>query len=193
MKLIVGLGNPGEKYRSTKHNVGFAVIERLSEKFNLPLRENLRFKANVCRGTVSILVQPLMFMNCSGIPVSKLASFFKIGSADIWVVHDDIDLPLGKIRIRKGGASGGHRGVESIMNELKTDQFVRFRLGVGRGKEDIKRSTDRNIHRRKIEKFVLEPFSEKEIGDSRKMIGRAVEAIEVALEKGLAVAMNRFN
>jgi peptidyl-tRNA hydrolase len=79
------------------------------------------------------------------------------------------------------------------MNELKTDQFVRFRLGVGRGKEDIKRSTDRNIHRRKIEKFVLEPFSEKEIGDSRKMIGRAVEAIEVALEKGLAVAMNRFN
>lgn len=193
MKLIVGLGNPSERYEGARHNVGFRVVDHLAEKYNLQFKNESRFKADMAKREFFILAKPLMFMNCSGIPTLMISSYFKVSSADIWVVHDDIDLPLGKIRIRKGGASGGHHGVESIITRLGTDQFIRFRLGVGRGREDIKKSTDRNIHRREIEKFVLEPFGQGEVGASRKMIKKAAEAIEIALEKGLAVAMNRFN
>lgn len=193
MKLIVGLGNPGKKFQHSRHNIGFSVADHLAEKYNLTFTRDTTFKADVAKGSIFIIIKPLMFMNSSGIPVSKIASYFKIPTSDIWVIHDDIDLPMGKLRIRKGGASAGHHGVESIIENLRTDLFVRFRLGVGRGKEDIKKPTDRNMHRREIEKFVLEPFGEGEAGASRKMIGKAAEIVEMAIEKGLAVAMNRNN
>jgi peptidyl-tRNA hydrolase, PTH1 family len=193
MKLIVGLGNPGTKYDKTRHNVGFSVITHLSEKFNLPLIEETKFKAEFVKGTFFYLLKPLMFMNNSGIPVSRVTTFYKILPSDVWVVHDDIDLPLGKIRIRKGGASAGHHGIDSIIEHLGSDQFVRFRLGVGRGKEDIKESEGKTSHLHKAENIVLERFPEREMGEHRKMIKRASEAVEIALEKGIVVAMNRFN
>ena len=193
MKLIVGLGNPGTKYEKTRHNVGFTVIDHLSEKFNLPLLAESRFKVELSKGEFFYLLKPLMFMNNSGIPVFRVASFYKIMASDIWVIHDDIDLPLGKIRIRKGGASAGHHGIDSIIEHLGSDQFVRFRLGVGRGKEDIKETKGRSSYRHKAEKIVLERFPEREMGEHRKMIKKVCEAIEMGIEKGIAVAMNRYN
>ena len=132
-------------------------------------------------------------MNRSGIAVSALAGFYKVKITDLWVIHDDIDLPLGKIRIRKGGSSGGHNGVESIINNLPSPDFIRFRLGIGRGKLDIKKTTDINLSRQGIEKFVLSPFRDREGGEAKKMTKNTVKAIVLALEKGIEKAMNRFN
>jgi PTH1 family peptidyl-tRNA hydrolase len=189
MKIIVGLGNPGEKYKNTRHNLGFMVVDEAARKF-LPLKETkweedkqanalvLRLPPNI------LLVKPLTFMNASGKAVVKLASSFKLQASSIWVVHDDIDLPLGKIKIRLGGGSAGHRGIESIIKELGTDKFVRFRLGIGhpgRGKDDA------------VEKYVLREFDINERSEVEKMIKKTVKAIQVALEKGPEKAMSKFN
>jgi PTH1 family peptidyl-tRNA hydrolase len=120
-------------------------------------------------------------MNESGRAVAAVSEFYKIPPKDMWVVHDDIDLPLGKIRIRAGGGSGGHNGVESLIAHLKTDAFLRFRLGVGRG-----------AHRSVVE-FVLSRFQQGEAGEMRKLIKHGVDAVRLALEKGTDRAMNRFN
>ena len=200
MKLIVGLGNPGDKFQYTRHNVGFMVVERLV-KDRLPLAPSLtawkkkeKYVGEVCKLDDVVVVKPQTYMNLAGMCVARLASYYKILVFDIWVVHDDIDLPLGKIRIRKGGASAGHHGIDSIIRELggKSD-FVRFRLGIGRGKLDIKKTTDINLHRRAVKNFVVSPFRETEAGDAKKLIKRGAEALELALKKGIDVAMNRFN
>lgn len=199
MKLIVGLGNPGKKFVYTRHNLGFMVVEKFV-KNKLTFFSSLKawkdekeFMAQVCRFDDFIIAKPLTYMNLSGLAVAKIANFYKITPSDIWVVHDDIDLPLGKIRIRKGGASAGHHGIESIMKELKTSDFVRFRLGIGRGKLEIGKTADQNLHRREVEKYVLSLFKDSEGGEVKKLIKKAVEAIEVALNKGIEEAMNRFN
>jgi len=108
-------------------------------------------------------------------------------------VHDDIDLPLGKIRIRKGGGSAGHNGVESIIKNLKTSDFVRFRLGIGRGKLNLQQTMDNNLHRREIERYVLSPFRDSEGSALRFLIKQSIKAIELSLQKGIEAAMNRFN
>ena len=132
-------------------------------------------------------------MNRSGISVKNLMDFYKITVADLWVIHDDIDLPLGKIRIRRGGSSGGHNGVESIIQSLPSEEFIRFRLGIGRGKLDVKRTTDINLSRQAIEKFVLSPFKDREGGDAKKLVKKTVKALAAAIETGIESAMNRFN
>ncbi len=200
MKLIVGLGNPGDKFKYTRHNIGFMVVERIV-KDKLSLLPSLRawksedkFLAQICKIEDELLVmKPQTYMNLSGMAVSKVANFYKISPSDIWVVHDDIDLPLGKIRIRMGGASAGHHGIESIMKEIGTSDFLRFRLGIGLGKLDKPHTADHNLHRRDVEKFVVSLFRQNEAGDVKKLIKNASEALKIALDKGIDKAMNRFN
>jgi PTH1 family peptidyl-tRNA hydrolase len=132
-------------------------------------------------------------MNESGEAVGKVVAFFKLQPSDVWVVHDDLDLPIGKLRIREQGASAGHNGVDSIIAHLKTDKFVRFRLGIGRGKEDTTKDTDVHLRRRNVVSFVLSRFTEHEAGDLRKMVKKGEEAVRMALVEGLDKVMNRFN
>ena len=201
MKLIVGLGNPEERYEDTRHNIGFRVVDMLAKSLikgpEVKYTDSKKYKAHIY--TINhndeklLLIKPQTYMNNSGWSVKPLADMYKLDPKEIWVVHDDLDLPLGKLRIRLGGASAGHRGVDSIIELGGTDQFIRFRVGIGRGKKDTVKSTDHNMPRQEIEKFVLSPFTDSEVGDMRKMIKHTVEAIEAALDKGLEKAMNRFN
>lgn len=199
MKLIVGLGNPGDKFEYTRHNIGFMVVEKLVKE-RLSLLPSLKawkgeekFSALVCKLDNCLVVKPQTYMNYSGSAVSSLVNFYKIEPENVWVIHDDIDLPLGKIRIRKGGASAGHHGIDSIIKNIRTSDFIRFRLGIGQGKLDIKKSSDQNLHRRKIEKYVVSLFRTDEGSEVKHIIKKTVEALEIALEKGIEVAMNRFN
>ncbi len=151
MKFIVGLGNPGPEYENTRHNIGFMVLDKLVRELGaeVPAWERDE-KKNVVTARIGevLLVKPVTFMNKSGFAIRALVDFYKAAPSDVWVVHDDIDLPLGKIRIRSSGASAGHNGVSSIIEQLKTDKFIRFRLGIGRGKESTGRQTDKNIRHR---------------------------------------------
>jgi PTH1 family peptidyl-tRNA hydrolase len=180
---------PGEKYQNTRHNLGFTVVEEAARKF-LPLKktkweENKEANALVLRVPPDILlVKPLTFMNASGKAVAKLASSFKLQASSIWVIHDDVDLPLGKIKIRIGGGAAGHHGVESIIKELGTDDFVRFRLGIGHPGPGRDGS---------VEKYVLQEFDVNQRSEVKKMVKKTVKAIQIALEKGLERAMNEFN
>jgi len=200
MKLIAGLGNPDDKYQYSRHNIGYMVVEKLAKQL-LPVERsekgwegNKKFTAEICKINQDlILAKPHTYMNRSGIAIQSLVNFYKIKTEDLWVIHDDIDLPLGKIRIRQGGSSGGHNGVESIIKNLPSEDFIRFRLGIGRGKLDVKKTTDINLSRQGIEKFVLSPFKDHEGGDAKKMIKNAVKAIMVILDEGLEKAMNRYN
>ena len=189
MILIVGLGNPEEKYLKTRHNLGFMVLDQLARKmFSLPRnawKEEKKFSSLVAEISGRILlVKPLTFMNASGLAAGKLASFYKIASGDIWVFHDDVDIPLGKIKIRFGGAAAGHHGVESIIEQLGTDQFWRFRLGIGHPG----RGSDQQV-----ERYVLRDFDINEKTEVKKIIKKATVAVKVALEESLEAAMNRFN
>jgi len=190
MVLIVGLGNSGEGYGDTRHNLGFMVLDKLSQKLTSLgetrwernrklLAETMRVKADL------ILAKPQTYMNKSGSSVKKMMSFYKIGLEDLWVVHDDVDLPLGKIKIRLGGASAGHHGVESIIEQLGTDHFLRFRLGIGhprRGEEEDN-----------VEAYVLKKFESQERSALKAILKRTIGAIEMVLDQGITVAMNRFN
>lgn len=199
MKLIVGLGNPGGKFEYTRHNIGFMVVEKFV-KNKLSLESSLKawkkeekYAALIVKRDDYIVIKPQTYMNLAGLSVARIANFYKILAPDIWVVHDDIDLPIGKVRIRKGGASAGHHGIDSIMKELGQSEFLRFRLGIGRGKLDKPHSADHNLRRQAVEKFVVAKFRENEAGEVKKIIKNAAEALEIALEKGVEQAMNRFN
>lgn len=200
MKLIVGLGNPEPKYQYTRHNIGFMVVEKLAKEL-LPVKKSekawvgvKKFTAELCKvSDYVLLVKPHTYMNRSGIAVLSIIRFYKLSLSDLWVVHDDIDLPVGKIRIRKGGGTAGHNGIESLIQELKFSEFVRFRLGIGKGKLDLQHSADHNLKRQVVEKYVLSPFRDSEAGEVKKLIKYSVEALRIALDKGIEVAMNRFN
>ena len=189
MKLIIGLGNPGEKYEQTRHNLGFIVMDELARKMLSLAKtkwvENKKFNSQLSIiNSQLILVKPQTMMNASGYAVAKLTSFYKVKPEDIWVIHDDVDLPLGKMKIRMGGAAAGHHGVESIIQQLGTDKFVRFRLGIGhpgRGSDKL------------VEKYVLRRFDINETSETKQMIKKTMEAIRVALNDGLEKAMNEFN
>lgn len=202
MILIVGLGNPGEKYQNTRHNLGFMVLDKLARKFlslkQTKWQEDKKFNCLLLRIPPNILlVKPLTFMNASGVAVKKLADFYKIESQNIWVIHDDVDLPLGKIKIRPGGGSAGHRGVESIIRELGTDKFVRFRLGIGHPNRIANSKYQISNIRRQMpkltEKYVLGEFGTEEKSEVKQMIKKTVKAVELALKDGMERAMNAFN
>ncbi len=200
MKLIVGLGNPGEEHAKTRHNLGFMVLDALFKDYATPkdsFREEKKFKAEIAeivwqpkKGKMEkvILVKPTTFMNGSGISTSLIAKFYKIQAQDVWVVHDEIDLPLGGMKIRIGGSSAGHKGVESILQKLGTEKFWRFRMGIGPQKSKVE-----GKRLKPIDNFVLGGFSESEKGKLREIIKRGVKAIEDALEEGMERSMNRFN
>lgn len=196
MKLIVGLGNPGEKYARTRHNVGFMVVDELARKFTI---YNVKFtidkKANAeilktkYKDEDLILVKPLTMMNASGMAVSKLLRYYDIKKLDdLWVIHDDLDLPLGKVKIVKGHGSAGHHGIESIIKELKTEDFVRFRIGIG-----FSGKIDERQNRRRIENFVLEELKGKEAVEADKVVKKTTEIFEYSLQTSLEKGMNRYN
>jgi PTH1 family peptidyl-tRNA hydrolase len=196
MLLIVGLGNPGEKYADTRHNIGFMVIDRLFQNqvpSGTEWEHKDQFNAYYFKKGDLVLAKPQTFMNASGTSVRKIRDFYKLKPENIWVVHDDIDLPLGKIRIRAGGGSAGHHGIESLMRELQSDVFVRFRLGVGRGKLEAKKTTKKSMIRQAVVKWVVSPFFDAEKGEMRKLIKHGTTALETALLKGLDRAMNEYN
>lgn len=196
MKLIIGLGNPGGKFATTRHNIGFMVVERLARELGTsPPTWEKDEKKNVLTARIGdvLLVKPQTFMNKSGFAVKAIADYYKITPADVWVVHDDIDLPLGKIRIRQKGGSAGHNGVQSILEELKSDAFLRFRMGIGRGKESTGKQMDKRLHHRWVISYVLSRFNQGEAGALRNLVKRGSEAVKIALFDGLDKAMNRFN
>jgi len=207
MKLIVGLGNPGEKYEKTRHNLGFMVAEKFLKDFQPVVltvwHDEPKFKSELATiewqsksGSLEkiILAKPKTYMNGSGLSVQLLTTYYKRQTTDIWVVHDDIDLPLGSMKIRFGGASAGHKGVQSIIESLGTDKFWRFRMGIKPNLESrIQNSELKKTKLRNVDDFVLGEFREGEIGKVRRLIKGGSKAIKEALENGLEAAQSRFN
>lgn len=202
MKLIVGLGNFGTKYTNTRHNVGFRVIEnlmtKLSERYHLikkPKKEKKflavvgEWEVNVAPGQKEkiILAKPHTFMNNSGEAVKKIVDWYKLEPKDVWIISDDLDLPLGKIRIRPKGGAGGHHGLESIISFLGTENFPRFRVGI-RG-EEHKFLTSASSS----EYYVLQPFHKNEKAVIKEIIDKMAEAVIMAILEGLDKAMSRYN
>lgn len=195
MKLIVGLGNPGEKYENTRHNFGFWVVDQLL-KDSASVKEtvwsnNDKLKSEIAKIDHTILAKPSTFMNNSGMAVSLLANFYKIEAENIWVVYDELDLPVGAMKIRFGGAAAGHHGVESIIEKLGTDKFWRFRLGIGTSHDK-----DHALGRQKLrnaEGYVLGSFQSGDLGKVKDLIKRGSQALQEALENGVEAAMNRYN
>lgn len=193
MKLIVGLGNPGEKYLNTRHNVGFLVLDHLLQKLEKVKEtfweENGKFKALTKEieidGEKIVLMKPTTFMNDSGIAVQKYASYYKIEPQDVYVLHDELDLPIGKIKIRFGGSSAGHNGVSSIIETLGTDKFLRIRLGIG------KESRTRNTH--DSADYVLGTFAASEKGKIKTMINQAIKNILLIEKHGIDLYMSKYN
>lgn len=203
MKLVVGLGNPEEKYQNTRHNIGFWVIEALLRELT-PLKKtgwerNKQLKAEIAKIDELILAKPLVPMNASGIAVRNLASNFKLQTSNIWLIHDDLDLVLGKIKIVKGRGAAGHRGVDSVIKSLGSSDFIRFRLGIGQPKKAGKwwvssgGLASENVKHQEVIDFVLSKFERKEGIEVEKMVKKAVQMIQFALEKGIEAAMSRFH
>jgi len=169
IKLIIGLGNPGEKYSNTRHNFGFNVIDKLVDELKLDDKlSNKKYQLWIWRTESEkiILLQPLTYMNNSGEAVVELMHFYKINPDEILAIHDDLDLPLGSIRLRVGGSSGGHNGVESIIQHIGTDDFKRVRLGINRPPTNIP-----------AEDYVLQPFPESDQGVVDEVIDQTAQIV----------------
>jgi peptidyl-tRNA hydrolase, PTH1 family len=184
--LIVGLGNPGPEYRETRHNVGFKVAEALVERWRVADQWREKFSAlhvkTMVGGESVIVAKPLTFMNLSGQAVAGLSAFYKIDPADVFVVTDDVALPLGRLRARRDGSAGGHNGLKSIIQSLATQAFPRMRVGVGRGDD-----------RRDLADHVLGRFEADERDTVSAAVLRAADASEVFISDGIERVMNTFN
>ena len=186
MKLIVGLGNPGRIYSGTRHNIGFTCIKTLGRKYRVPLKKERSSFSFVGKGKLGgqdlILAMPITYMNLSGIAVRQLLNIHKIRRESILVVCDDLDLELGRLKIRPTGSSAGHRGIKSIIDYIDGQEFARLRVGIGRppSKED---TSD----------FVLSSFTRKEKTELRQTLELASQCCVVWAREGLAKAMNMFN
>jgi peptidyl-tRNA hydrolase, PTH1 family len=184
MKLIVGLGNPGREYEHTRHNVGFQVVEELARRYRVALKDRRSWKARVAKiaeiGEGVLLAEPTTFMNLSGWAVREIAGFHKLPPADVLIVVDDADLPLGRLRLRTSGSAGGHNGLKSVIQELGTIEFPRLRVGVGRQAGELK-------------SHVLGRFSIEERDRIEAAVKRAADAAELFARENILAAMNRFN
>jgi len=182
--MIVGLGNPGTQYRSTRHNVGFRVIDRLAERHRIPTSHSLK-RALVGYGKIGedgvVLVKPQTYMNLSGESVGPMMRMFQLTPADVIVVYDEMDLPVGRLRLRPEGSAGGHNGMKSLIQHLGTQEFPRVRIGVGRPKEAP--AVD----------HVLSTFGRDEIAPINEAVESAADAVEAIIGEGVQAAMNRFN
>jgi PTH1 family peptidyl-tRNA hydrolase len=185
MRLIVGLGNPGWDYAWTRHNLGFQVVAYLSELWGIPLTRHSH-AAVWGQGRVGaeavILAQPTTYMNLSGQAVSRLMSYFKLTPGDLVVVHDDLDVPLWRLKLSERGGPGGHRGVLDIIGLLNTEEFLRVKLGIGRPALGMPG-----------EKYVLSPFPAAEAENVAVLIERAAQAVDCLIKEGLTAAQNRFH
>ena len=203
MRLVVGLGNPGKQYEYTRHNLGFRVVNALSNQWGIKLtrhkclsligekkhasvsyRKSFKWISNALSRSFSlptiILAKPLTFVNGSGEAVKALCDWLKIGKEEILVICDDFNLEKEKLRLKKRGSSGGHNGLESIIESLSSEEFPRLRLGIGRPEEDLDPA-----------EYVLQKFSEQEESFVEEMIGRACQVVEVIITEGIDVAVSR--
>lgn len=184
MKLIVGLGNPGPRYANNRHNVGFQVVARLAERHRLTFGR-VMFKACVTSGSIAgeriVLARPLTFMNLSGQAVRPLLRWYHLDLSELLVIHDDLDLPLGRIRLRPSGGSGGHKGMASIIQSLNSEEFARLRIGIGRPV------------RGEPQAYVLQDFYQEQLSTMEEAYDRAVSAAEHFIRDGIVAAMDEFN
>jgi len=187
-KLVVGLGNPGREYDGTRHNIGFVVADGVAEKFGGSFRSKARFSAAIAEATVAAgkltLAKPQTFMNRSGAAVAAVLNWLKITPAELLVIVDDADLPVGQLRLRGSGGSGGHNGLRSIIEALGgTEEFARLRIGIGR----------QGPVGADITGHVLSKFAPAERAAVNEVVTRAVEAVACAVTQGVPAAMNQFN
>ncbi|MDE6625552.1 MAG: aminoacyl-tRNA hydrolase [Lachnospiraceae bacterium] len=185
MKLIVGLGNPTVKYDKTRHNVGFEVIDRLVDKYNISLdvskHKGIYGKGKI-EGLTVILLKPMTYMNLSGESIREVANYYKILPEDIIVIYDDINLDVGRLRIREKGSAGGHNGIKNIISQLGTEEFPRIRIGVGMKPPKME-----------LVDYVLSRFSQEEQSLMDQGYERACEALKLLLADDIPAAMNQFN
>ena len=184
MKIIVGLGNPGIPYRMSRHNIGFQVVDRLARINRLSVRTK-RFGSLYGTGWIDsqqvVLAKPMTFMNRSGEAVKKAADFFHLGIEDLVVVHDDLDLPLGRLRFKRRGGDGGHQGVRSIIERMGGNNFLRLKVGIGRPPQG-----------RDPAEYVLDAFDKIDHSDLDQILSQAAESLKVMLLEGVEKAMNQF-
>lgn len=181
VRMVVGLGNPGAEYAQTRHNVGFELVDRLASAAGAPWTTQRKWEAAVAKQDHLLLVKPLTYMNLSGQAVQRVGSYHKIPPAEMLVVYDDADLPLGALRLRQEGSAGGHNGIKSLISTLGTDRFPRLKIGIGRAGDG------------EMVDHVLGRFSEAERPEVEKSLARAVDAVNCVLASGLEAAMSRFN
>lgn len=186
MKLIAGLGNPDDKYKFTRHNAGFMALDYLAYKYDFAFKFESKFNAQVAKinheGESVLMVKPMTYMNLSGNAIQPLMNFYKIEPKDILVVYDDIDMPLGGMRFRAKGSAGGHNGIKSIINVLGgNNTFDRLKIGIG-PQPPIP-----------AEAFVLQNFSQEQLGEIKEVLKKSEEAINCWLKDGLQRAQNLFN
>lgn len=185
MRIIVGLGNPGPEYARTRHNIGWRCLDVAAERWRIPLKERrpvVVLGQGTAHGQEVVLGKPRTFMNRSGEGVRYLFARFGGTPAALVVIYDDMDLPLGRLRIRPKGSAGGHKGVASVIGELGTEEFVRVRVGIGRPPPLMDPV-----------RYVLEPFTPEEEPVVAETANRVAEALDVLLAEGLEAAMNQFN
>lgn len=185
MYIIVGLGNPGDKYQATRHNIGWDAITRLSDDYNIPL--NFKGHKALCGkgfigGEKVLLAQPLTYMNLSGESVRELMDYYKVTPQEIIVIYDDISLDVGQLRIRKKGSAGGHNGIKSIINHLGCDDFLRIKIGVG----DKPKDWD-------LADYVLSRFLDEEQEIIRRSLKDTSDACKIIITEGIEDAMNQYN
>ena len=184
MKIIVGLGNPGVRYQGNRHNIGFQVVDRLAENHQISISKK-RLKAFYGTGRIDsqevVLAKPITFMNRSGEAVRRIVDFLKVGIDDLIVVHDDLDLPFGRLRFKRRGGDGGHQGVRSIIEAMGGNTFLRLKAGVGRPPRGME-----------VAEYVLCNFDESQRPQLDEVCSRAAEALMVMLSEGIEVAMNRY-
>jgi len=182
--LVIGLGNPGHRYAGTRHNVGFRVVDALVSRWGLPAPKD-QLGAKVTSGAAGdervVLAMPQAFMNCSGQPAASVRGWYRVTNENVVVIHDDMDLPFGQVRVRRGGGHGGHNGLRDLHQHLGPD-YARVRVGVSRPPPEWDPAD-----------YVLSPWSITEQASVAEVIDRAVEAVEVVLHAGVETAMNRFN
>ena len=188
MKIIVGLGNPGLKYEFTRHNTGFRIVDHLAREIETEFKKVKSYYSLISRGIINdhkvILVKPQTFMNLSGRAVSKVVSYYKISFRDLLIVYDDLNLDLGQLRIRKEGSAGGHKGMESIMQYLHSEEIPRLRVGIGNP------STNFNFD---CVSYVLSNFNHDEEGKIKDTIKLSTEAIKTVIEDSFEKAMRKYN
>jgi PTH1 family peptidyl-tRNA hydrolase len=181
IRLIAGLGNPGAEYMATRHNIGFMIVDQLAAQFGSAWKKSAKWDTLSAKCGAVLLVKPLSFINLSGYPLFSVAQFYKIDPQEILVALDDFALPLGRLRLRARGGSGGHHGLDSIIAQFGTEEIPRLRIGIGAAPREG--SAD----------YVLSRFFDEEKPIVRSTIDRAVQALKCAIDNGLVSAMNTFN